>query len=95
MPHTKLITLEGFTPADLAAYRDKHADEWKRWWEAVCACYGSTGHGSVEVQAAVDQVPVALVSKYVTYSALLGLGAGNPVVRAIVTAKMVEQRLAS
>lgn len=77
--------------AELEDYRIKHNEEWRRYWFAVNRLYYSTGH--LEIQAAVDQTPIMLIDRSVTFAALIGLGFGEPAIRAKVIAEMVAQRL--
>lgn len=83
------------TFADLEHYRNRHLAEVVRWRRAIAALYGSTGPGSVEIQAAVDQTPEAVIDRQTTLAILLVMNYGDENMRAIVTAKLVEQRLAS
>lgn len=79
--------------AEVAKYWDVNREECRRYYGAVMQLYDSID--GLDIQAAVDATPAALVSKYVTFSVLIALGHGKPDVRARVIAKVVEMRLTS
>ena len=85
----------GLSYADLEHYRNRHLQEVVRWRRAISAVYSSTSPNAAVIHAAVDQTPRAVIDSITTMAVLLAMNYGDEDVRAIVIAKMVEDRLAS
>lgn len=82
------------TPAELEKWRNQNLfGNFQRHLSAIRSMYNSTEH--LDIQAAVDQIPSMLLTNMCTLACLIGMGYGDPDIRAKVIAKMVETRLAS
>lgn len=80
--------------ADLELWRNQNLHgEYIRLLKAVERLYVSIEH--LDVIAAVDQTPNMLINRMCTLACLIGMGYGDPDIRAKIIAKAVEMRLAS
>ena len=72
---------------------EQHRRECGLYRDAIYSLYTSLLHP--DIQVAVDQTPVILMSRSITLACLISMGRAEQSVRDKVIAKMVELRLAS